>query len=133
MVEKDEQDVQSRTSPMAPKPLQKSILELIAIASSYKKIKKGANESTKTLNRGITDLIILAADADPVEIILHLPLLCEDKNVPYIFVSSQKSLGKACGVNRPVIACSLMKEDRGVKNWEGKMLDIRSQVEKLLY
>ena len=118
---------------MAPKPLQKSILELIAIASSYKKIKKGANEATKTLNRGITDLIILAADADPVEIILHLPLLCEDKNVPYIFVSSQKSLGKACGVNRPVIACSLMKEDRGQKNWEGKMLDIRSQIEKLLY
>ena len=133
MVEKEEQDVQSKTSPMAPKPLQKSILELLAIASSYKKIKKGANESTKTLNRGITDLIILAADADPVEIILHLPLLCEDKNVPYIFVSSQKSLGKACGVNRPVIAASLMKEDRGVKNWEGKMLDIRSQVEKLLY
>jgi U4/U6 small nuclear ribonucleoprotein SNU13 len=133
MVEKEEQDVVSKTSPMAPKPLQKSILELLAIASSYKKIKKGANESTKTLNRGITDLIILAADADPVEIILHLPLLCEDKNVPYIFVSSQKSLGKACGVNRPVIAASLMKEDRGVKNWEGKMLDIRSQVEKLLY
>ena len=133
MVEKEEQDVVSKTSPMAPKPLQKSILELLAIASSYKKIKKGANEATKTLNRGITDLIILAADADPVEIILHLPLLCEDKNVPYIFVSSQKSLGKACGVNRPVIAASLMKEDRGVKNWEGKMLDIRSQVEKLLY
>ena len=43
------------------------------------KIKKGANEATKTLNRGIAELIIMAADAHPLEIILHLPLLCEDK------------------------------------------------------
>jgi len=132
MVEK-EQDKNSKTSPLAPKPLQKSILELIALAQNYKKIKKGANEATKTLNRGITDLIILAADAEPLEILLHLPLLCEDKNIPYVFVSSQKNLGKACGVNRPVIACSILKEDRGQKNWEKQMLDIRSQIEKLMY
>ena len=28
----------------------------------------------------------MAADAEPIEILLHLPLLCEDKNVPYVFV-----------------------------------------------
>jgi U4/U6 small nuclear ribonucleoprotein SNU13 len=48
--------------------------------------KKGANEATKTLNRGISEMIIMAADAEPIEILLHLPLLCEDKNVPYVFV-----------------------------------------------
>jgi len=42
-----------------------------------KQIKKGANEATKTLNRGITELIIIAADANPLEIVLHLPILCE--------------------------------------------------------
>lgn len=31
----------------------------------------------------------MAADAEPIEIILHLPLLCEDKNVPYVFVPSK--------------------------------------------
>ena len=35
--------------------------------------------ATKTLNRGQAELIIMAADAEPLEIILHLPLLCEDK------------------------------------------------------
>jgi len=45
-------------------------------------VKKGANEATKTLNRGIAEVIILAADAHPLEILLHLPLLCEDK-VPH--------------------------------------------------
>jgi U4/U6 small nuclear ribonucleoprotein SNU13 len=44
-----------------------------------KQIKKGANEATKTLNRGITELIIIAADANPLEIVLHLPILCEEK------------------------------------------------------
>ncbi len=42
-------------------------------------MKKGANETTKALNRGMADLVILAADTEPLEIILHLPLLCEDK------------------------------------------------------
>jgi U4/U6 small nuclear ribonucleoprotein SNU13 len=42
-------------------------------------LKKGANETTKALNRGMADLVILAADTEPLEIILHLPLLCEDK------------------------------------------------------
>ena len=39
---------------------------------------------------------------------MHLPLLCEDKNVPYVFVESQRLLGRACGVSRPVIAASIL-------------------------
>lgn len=56
---------------------------------------------------GIAELIVMAADAEPLEIILHLPLLCEDKNVPYVFVKSKAALGRACGVTRPVIATSI--------------------------
>ena len=64
-------------------------------------------KATKTLNRGISEMIIMAADAEPIEILLHLPLLCEDKNVPYVFVPSKVALGRACGVSRPVITCSI--------------------------
>lgn len=35
--------------------------------------------ATKALNRGISEFIIMAADTEPLEILLHLPLLCEDK------------------------------------------------------
>jgi hypothetical protein len=66
--------------------LTNTILDLVQQASHYKQLKKGANESnssfivaTKTLNRGIAEFIVLAADAEPLEILLHLPLLCEDK------------------------------------------------------
>ena len=64
-------------------------------ADFVKQLKKGANEATKTLNRGISEFIIMAADTEPLEILLHLPLLCEDKNVPYVFVRSKAALGRA--------------------------------------
>merc|ERR1711953_82180 len=84
-----------------------ALLDLTQQASNYSQLKKGANEATKALNRGISELIIMAADAEPIEILLHLPLLCEDKNVPYVFVPSKVALGRACGVSRPVISCSI--------------------------
>ena len=79
---------------------------------NHKQLKKGANEATKTLNRGTAELLILAADAEPLEILLHLPLVCEDKNVPYVFVESKDALGRACGVSRPVIACSITSNEQ---------------------
>jgi len=93
--------------PLADADLTIAMLDLVQQASNYKQTKKGANEATKTLNRGISEIIIMAADAEPIEILLHLPLLCEDKNVPYVFVPSKVALGRACGVSRPVIACSI--------------------------
>jgi len=93
--------------PLADADLTIALLDLVQQATNYKQTKKGANEATKTLNRGISEMIIMAADAEPIEILLHLPLLCEDKNVPYVFVPSKVALGRACGVNRPVISCSI--------------------------
>jgi ribosomal protein L7Ae-like RNA K-turn-binding protein len=74
--------------------------DLVQQATHYRQLKKGANEATKTLNRGISELIVLAADTSPLAILLHLPLLCEDKNVPYVYVPSKMALGRACGVAR---------------------------------
>lgn len=72
-------EVNPKAYPLADSELTVAILDLVQQASNYKQLKKGANEATKTLNRGITDLIIMAADTEPLEILLHLPLLCEDK------------------------------------------------------
>ena len=74
--------VNPKAYPLADSELTVGILDLVQQASNYKQLKKGANEATKTLNRGITDLIIMAADTEPLEILLHLPLLCEDKVRP---------------------------------------------------
>lgn len=67
-----------------------------------KKKQHSKTTATKTLNRGISEFVVMAADTEPIEILLHLPLLAEDKNVPYVFVPSKAALGRACGVTRPV-------------------------------
>mmetsp|Transcript_11984 Transcript_11984/g.24397 ORF Transcript_11984/g.24397 Transcript_11984/m.24397 type:complete len:129 (+) Transcript_11984:282-668(+) len=72
-------EVNPKAFPLAPPELTTTILDLVQQAANYKQIKKGANEATKTLNRGISEFIVMAADTEPLEILLHLPLLCEDK------------------------------------------------------
>ena len=72
-------EVNPKAYPLADGELTVAILDLVQQANNYKQLKKGANEATKTLNRGISELIIMAADTEPLEILLHLPLLCEDK------------------------------------------------------
>lgn len=86
--------------------------------------------ATKTLNRGISEFIIMAADTEPLEILLHLPLLCEDKNVPYVFVPSKMALGRACGVTRPVIAASITSNE--ASQLKTQIQKIKEDIEKLL-
>ena len=128
--EEEEEGVDKRAFPLANKVLTKELFQVINKATQIKKIKKGANEATKTLNRGVSDLIIMAADAKPLEIVLHLPLLCEAKNVPYVFVESQKHLGRACGVSRPVIACSILTETS--EDLQKTIQKLKGEIEKIL-
>lgn len=86
--------------------------------------------ATKTLNRGISEFIVMAADTEPIEILLHLPLLCEDKNVPYVFVPSRTALGRACSVTRAVIACSVTTNEGS--ELRSQIQAIKLEIEKLL-
>ena len=103
------EEVNPKAYPLAKPDMTATILDLVQQSANYKQLRKGANEATKTLNRGTTDLIILAADTEPLEIILHLPLLCEDKNVPYVYVPKQSDLGRACGVSRNIVAAVILR------------------------
>eukprot|EP01129_Flabellula_baltica_P000090 TRINITY_DN1009_c0_g1_i2.p2 TRINITY_DN1009_c0_g1~~TRINITY_DN1009_c0_g1_i2.p2 ORF type:complete len:134 (-),score=43.93 TRINITY_DN1009_c0_g1_i2:58-459(-) len=122
--------INKKATPLATEQLTNTIQDVVSEAANYQLLRKGANEATKTLNRGISNLIVMAADAEPIEILLHLPLLCEDKNVPYVFVPSKVSLGRACGVSRPVIACSVTPRDN--KEMKTKIEDIRDSIERIM-
>lgn len=116
--------------PLSDADLSVKILDLVQQAANYKQVKKGANEATKTLNRGQAEFIVMAADAEPLEILLHLPLLCEDKNVPYVFVPSKVSLGRACGVSRAVISCSILTHEGSAIT--SQVRNLRDEIERLL-
>lgn len=85
---------------------------------------------TKTLNRGTSEIIILAADTSPLAILLHLPLLAEDKNVPYVYVPSKMALGRACGVSRAVIAASITTNESS--DLTPQIRELRNKVERLM-
>ncbi|KAF8921050.1 NHP2/L7aE family protein [Mucidula mucida] len=116
----DEQQERGKAWPLADAELTNSILELVQQANRYKQVKKGANEATKTLNRGISEFIVLTADTEPLEILLHLPLLCEEK----------AALGRACDVSRPVIAVSVLTNQQ--RELESQIKTIKLAIEKQL-
>lgn len=123
-------EVNPKAYPLADTVLTKKILNLTQQAMHYHQLRKGANEVTKMLLRGIAEFVIMAADTEPLEILLHLPLLCEDKNVPYVFVASKQALGRACGVSRPVIAASVTVQENSQINPQVQRM--KQEIERLL-
>ncbi|MCD6278263.1 MAG: 50S ribosomal protein L7ae [Desulfurococcales archaeon] len=73
------------------------------------KIKKGTNETTKAVERGLAKLVLIAEDVDPPEVVMHLPLLCEEKKVPYIYVPSKKRLGEAAGIEVAAASAAIVE------------------------
>ncbi|NHI83337.1 MAG: 50S ribosomal protein L7ae [Candidatus Thorarchaeota archaeon] len=92
--------------------LQKKSLEALEVAKDTGRIKKGINETTKSIERGIARLVIIAEDVEPQEVIMYLPGLCDDRKAPYIFVSSKKNLGAAAGIERPTAAVAIIVEGK---------------------
>ena len=80
--------------------------------------------------QGTAELVVLAADTSPLAILLHLPLLAEDKNVPYVYVPSKVALGRACGVSRAVIAASITTNESS--DLMPSIRELKSRIERLM-
>ncbi|KAF1973971.1 ribonucleo protein-associated protein [Bimuria novae-zelandiae CBS 107.79] len=115
--------------PIADAVLTTTLLDLVQRASHLHQIRKGANEATKSLNRGTAELVILAADTAPLAILMHFPLVSEDKDVPYVFVPSGMALGRALGVSRQVIATAVTSN--GASDIDGDVQVARDMVERI--
>lgn len=76
------------------------IFDMLEQAMNYKQLKKGVNEVMKVLSKHKVEAVIMAADTDPLELLMNLPQMCEEHSVPYCFVESTASLGRACGIQR---------------------------------
>jgi large subunit ribosomal protein L7Ae len=91
-----------------PKELEDQALELLELARDTGKIKKGTNEVTKAIERGIAKLVFIGEDVQPEEIVMHLPPLCDEKNTPYIYVRKQDELGAAAGLNVGCVSAAII-------------------------
>ena len=82
-----------------PKDLVDKVLQALEIAKNTGKIKKGTNETTKAIERGNAKLVVIARDVEPKEIVMHLPVLCDEKKCDYVYVPSKQELGRSVGIN----------------------------------
>ena len=94
----------------APKELIDKVYEAIEVAKATGKIRKGTNEATKLIEKGIAKLVVIAKDVSPAEITMHIPLLAEEKNIPCVQVPSKEELGAAAGVDVPTASVIIVNE-----------------------
>ena len=73
------------------------------------KIRKGFNEVTKSIERSLAKLVVMAEDVSPPEILFHVPLLCENKSIPYGYISTKKELGNLVRINVGSAAIAIEK------------------------
>jgi len=96
-----------------------------ATAAKNKSLKRGVKEVVKSLRKSpaasgveAPAIVVLAADISPMDVISHLPVLCEDHGVPYIFVTSRAELGAASSTKRPTSVVMVSREAGGKKKVE---------------
>ena len=111
-----------------PKELADTIYEAVEGARDTGKLRKGTNETTKAVERGQAALVVIAEDVEPPEVVAHLPALCGEKNVPYVYVPSKRELGSAAGIDVPSAAIAIVdpgKAAAAVKEIAGKIKELK--------
>ncbi|MCS6768711.1 MAG: 50S ribosomal protein L7Ae [Candidatus Nitrosocaldus sp.] len=91
-----------------PREMVNLIYEAVRIARQTGSVRKGTNEATKAIERGSARLVVIAEDVEPPEVVAHLPILCEERNTPYVYVPSKKQLGEALGIDVQAAAACIV-------------------------
>lgn len=87
--------------PLAGKKLCKRTLKLVRRASEAKCLKRGVKEVVKSIRRGKKGFCVIAGNISPIDVITHVPILCEEADIPYIYVPSKEDLAGAGATKRP--------------------------------
>lgn len=82
-----------------PSELAEAAYEALQVARDTGKVRRGTNETTKAIERGVAKLVYIAEDVEPPEVVAHLPLLCEERKISYIYVPSKTQLGTSTGID----------------------------------
>ncbi|MDY6764924.1 MAG: 50S ribosomal protein L7Ae [Halobacteria archaeon] len=110
-----------------PNELEDRALEALEVARDTGKIRKGTNETTKAVERGEAKLVYIAEDVQPEEIVMHLPALCDEKDVPHIYISKQDDIGHASGLQVGSAAAAIADPGKAEEDLE----DITEKIENL--
>ncbi|KAF2405224.1 L30e-like protein [Trichodelitschia bisporula] len=118
--------------PLADDKQTKKLLKTVKKAAKHKTLKRGVKEVVKAVRKTTTDqpsssvvaspsgVVIFAADISPYDVISHIPVLCEDHNIPYIYITSRADLGAAGNTKRPTSVTMVQRDPPSKKGTKGE-------------
>jgi large subunit ribosomal protein L7Ae len=102
--------------PEAPKMKPSAVRDALATLSAKKPIflKKGLNHVTSLVEKGKAQLVVIAHDVDPIELVVWLPALCRKKKIPYCVIKGKARLGALVHQKTAAVVAltNVRKEDR---------------------
>merc|ERR1740116_244662 len=108
--------------PMASKKLTKKVYKVIKKGSKQKGfVRNGLKDVQARIRKGETGLVIFAGDVTPVDVMCHMPAVCEEKSLPYCYTPSRQDLGGAMGVKRGCLMV-MVREHEEYKDLYQEML-----------
>lgn len=74
-------------------------------------MRNGLKDVQTRIRKGETGIVIFAGDVTPIDIMCHLPIVCEEKNIPYCYTPSRTDLGAALGIKRGCLMVLIREHD----------------------
>ncbi len=107
--------------------LREETADLLEKTAKKGKIKAGINEVTKAIERGTAKFVVIAEDVSPKEIVMHLPLLCDEKQIPFSYIATKKDLGEKAGLRTATasIAITESEAEKELKDLGKKIAELR--------
>ncbi len=88
--------------------------EQVTVSKPVQNVVSGLNKVVKLVEKKKAQLVVIAHNVDPIEMVVYLPALCKKMNVPYIIVKSQNRLGQIVHRNKAAVLAvtDVKKEDK---------------------
>ena len=106
--------------------LRERTVGLVESTAKKGKIKAGINEVTKAIERGTAKFVVIAEDVSPKEVVMHLPMLCEEKNIPFSYIATRKDLGEKAGLRTATASIAITESGE-----EAEMKDLAKKIAEL--
>ena len=74
--------------------------------------------------------MIIAGDVSPIDVISHLPVLCEEANIPYIYVPSKEDLGSTGAVKNPTSCIMVLKASKDAE-YKSSYEEVYAEIEEM--
>ncbi|RIA93195.1 50S ribosomal protein L30e-like protein [Glomus cerebriforme] len=114
--------------PLASEELTREIMKVIRIAARKRHCRRGVKETVKAICKKQKGLVVMAGDVSPMDVISHIPVLCEDHEIHYVFIPSRADLGFSCATKRPTSVIMIVPDCKIEEN----NLEYREILEKVL-